>query len=176
MTAPNVLTGLPAGQVPVPGARDQIRIPVSGMTCAACQARVQRALQKAPGVVDASVNLMMNSAAVTFDPALSSPDALVDVIRGTGYGATLASPDQTAFEEQEARDNAAEEEFHELRRKAIVSGIIGIIAMIVSMPLMTARDRGAHGVEGDPSMHWVMTTLTPTLRTVMPWEIGRAHV
>ena len=73
--------------------REQIRIPVSGMTCAACQARVQRALQKAPGVADASVNLMMNSAAVTFDPTISSPNALVDAIRATGYGAELASPD-----------------------------------------------------------------------------------
>src|SRR5690349_24188171 len=81
-------------------ASEQVRIPVSGMTCAACQARVQRALQKAPGVADASVNLMMNSATVTFDPNVSSPDALVDVIRGTGYGAELAPPEQTAFEEQ----------------------------------------------------------------------------
>ena len=46
---------------------ERVRIPVSGMTCAACQARVQRALQKSPGVADASVNLMMNSATVTFD-------------------------------------------------------------------------------------------------------------
>ena len=35
---------------------DSIRIPVSGMTCAACSARVQRALEKQPGVADANVN------------------------------------------------------------------------------------------------------------------------
>ncbi len=169
MTMPDVLPAPRAESAPPSASRDRIRIPVSGMTCAACQARVQRALQKAPGVLDASVNLMMNDAAVTFDPTMSSPDALVEVIRATGYGAALASPDQTAFEEQEARDRASDEEFRDLRRKAVVSGIIGGIAMIVSMPLMTAREHVTHGAAGDPSMHWVMTTLTPTLRMVMPW-------
>src|SRR3712207_6762694 len=99
-------------------ATETIRIPVSGMTCAACQARVQRTLQKQPGVADASVNLMMQSATVTFDPQAVSPERLVDAIRATGYGAELASPEQTAFEEQEARDRAQAEEYHELRRKA----------------------------------------------------------
>ena len=52
-----------------PAAGAKITIPVEGMTCAACQARVQKALQRQPGVLDASVNLMMNNAAVTYDPA-----------------------------------------------------------------------------------------------------------
>ena len=69
-----------------------IRIPVTGMTCAACSARVQRSLQKQPGVADASVNLMMHDATVTFDPVTTSPDALVEVIKDTGYGARLMAP------------------------------------------------------------------------------------
>ena len=47
-----------------------ISLPVTGMTCAACQARVQRALAKEPGVTSASVNLMTNSASVAYDPAV----------------------------------------------------------------------------------------------------------
>ena len=83
---------------------DVINIPVSGMTCAACSSRIQRALEKQPGVADANVNLMMKTATVRFDPSAVTPDTLVDAIRATGYGAQLAAPDQTAFEEQEARD------------------------------------------------------------------------
>jgi Cu+-exporting ATPase len=113
-----------------------VRIPVSGMTCAACQARVQRTLQKQEGVADASVNLMMGNATVEYDPAIVTPDRLVDAIRETGYGAELASPDQTAFQEQEARDRATTEEFGEYRRKAIVSGVIGAVAMFAPMALM----------------------------------------
>ena len=151
-----------------------IRIPVSGMTCAACQSHVQRGLQRQPGVSDAAVNLMMNSATVTYDPATVSPNQLVEAIRDTGYGAELASPDQTAFQEQEARDQAQEEEFVTLRRKAIVSGIAGVIAMLVSMPLMSqlgAMAMAAHGngMVTDPFIRWTMRVLEPTLRAVAPW-------
>jgi Cu+-exporting ATPase len=151
-----------------------IRIPVTGMTCAACQSRVQRTLQKQPGVSDATVNLILNDATITFDPATTSPDALLDAIRDVGYGASLAVPDQSALQEQDARDDSAAEEYVALRRKAIVSGIVGLFAMIISMPLMsqlaatTHTHGGASGV-GDPFMRWSMTVLDPALRRVAPW-------
>jgi Cu+-exporting ATPase len=141
---------------------ESIRIPVSGMTCAACSARVQRTLQKQPGVADASVNLMMKTATVRFDPRTVSPERLVEAIRETGYGAQLASPDQTAFEEQEARDRATAEEFRELKRKAIVSGIVGVVAMVISMPLMS------HDMS-DPFMRWATDAVHPFVRRVVPW-------
>jgi Cu+-exporting ATPase len=148
-----------------------IRIPVSGMTCAACQARVQRTLQKQPGVADASVNLMMHSATVTYDPDSVAPERLVEAIRDTGYGAELADPAQTAFDEQAARDRAAEAEFRELRRKAIVSGVAGVIAMIVSMPLMSHFAAMVHGRGGatDPFMRWSMRVLDPAVHATLPW-------
>src|SRR3954471_797266 len=99
----------------------RIVIPVSGMTCAACEARVQRALTRAPGVEDASVNLMMQNATVRFDPAAASPSSLVEAIRATGYGAELPR-DTSAFDEQEALDRRQTEEFVELKHKAIASG------------------------------------------------------
>ena len=146
----------------------KIRIPVSGMTCAACQSNVQKALARQPGVTDASVNLMMKNAAVTFDPSVVTPDHLVETIRATGYGADLSAPDQTAFDEQIARDRAQQAEFTELRRKAIVSGIIGVLAMLLSMPLMAAGEHG-HAVVADPFMRWAMDSMTPALRGVAPW-------
>ncbi len=111
------------------------RIPVTGMTCAACQARVQKTLEKQPGVSQAAVNLMMGTATVTYDPDAVQPEALVTAIEKTGYGASLPMPDRSAFEEQEARDKATAEEFASLKRKAIVSGAIGLLAMAV-MPWM----------------------------------------
>ena len=119
----------------ITSAKTIARIPVTGMTCAACQSRVQRTLQQQPGVSDATVNLMMGNATVTYDPAAVAPSALVAAIRETGYGAELPSPEQDAFKEQEARDHATAEEFRTLRMKAIVSGAIGVVAMGV-MPLM----------------------------------------
>jgi Cu+-exporting ATPase len=137
------------------------------MTCAACQASVQKALQRQPGVVDASVNLMMKNAAVTYDPAATSPDALVEAIRETGYESSLPRPGQTAFAEQEERDRAQEKEFRTFRRKALVSGLLGALAMLLSMPLMVPGTH--HGPVADPFMRWAMETLTPLLQGSMPW-------
>jgi len=111
------------------------RIPVTGMTCAACQSRVQRTLQQQAGVQDASVNLMMGTATVTYDPAAVAPAALVEAIKATGYGAEMPSDERNAFEEQEARDAATAAEFQDLKWKAIVSGAVGALAMAV-MPWM----------------------------------------
>jgi len=111
------------------------RIPVTGMTCAACQARVQRTLRKQGGVADASVNLMMGTATVTYDPDVVAPAALVGAIEAAGYGAELPRDDRSAFEEQEARDAATAEEFRELKLKAIGAGVVGAISMAV-MPWM----------------------------------------
>jgi Cu+-exporting ATPase len=137
------------------------------MTCAACSGRVQRALEKEAGVSDAAVNLMMKSATIRYDPGVTNADRLVETIRGTGYGADLAPPEQTAFQEQEARDSAGEEEFRELRLKSGVSFAVAVVAMIVSMPLMAA---GAHhGPVADPFMGWTMGWLNPLLEGAFPW-------
>lgn len=150
-------------------AHEKVTIPVKGMTCAACQARLQRALQAKPGVLDASVNLMLKNAAVTYDPVVTSPKALVETIRETGYGAELAAQDQTAFDEQETQDRAQEEEYRELRHKALLSGSIGLLAMTLSMPLMGAADADVHGPVADPFMRWAMESMTPAIRAVAPW-------
>ena len=146
----------PAAPRPTPSSPDKVVIPVTGMTCAACQGRVQRTLSRTPGVVDASVNLMMGNATVSFDAAAVTPDALVATIQKTGYGAELPRPDVSAFDEQAARDRAQEEEFRDLRAKALVSGAVGAVAMLVSMPLMAGDHAAAHGVVADPFMRWTM--------------------
>jgi Cu+-exporting ATPase len=171
LSAPN------AGDAPAAPSAQQVVIPITGMTCAACQGRVQRTLGKTPGVVDATVNLMMGNATVAFDPAATTPDALVATIRKTGYGAELPAPDVSAFDEQAARDRAQEAEFRDLRTKAVASGVVGAVAMVVSMPLMAggaaggamAGHGGAAGAVADPFMRWAMHSLTPALRGAAPW-------
>src|SRR5690606_14680190 len=130
-----------------------------------CSSRVQRTLSQTPGVTDANVNLMLRNAVVQFDPAAISPDQLVETIRGTGYGAELATPGRTAFEEQAAQDQAQEEEFRELRLKAGVSFVAAMIAMLFSMPLM---EFGMHADGLDILETWMMP-LSHRLVTVAPW-------
>jgi P-type Cu+ transporter len=144
----------------------RVALQISGMTCAACQARVQKALAGAPGVVDAGVNLMTAEAAVTFDPATTSAEALVARVRETGYGASLPRAGSDPLAEQ---DEARARELRELRAKALVAAAAGAVAMIASMPLMAAHAHLGLGAPVDPLMRWSMRVLDPPLAAFMPW-------
>jgi Cu+-exporting ATPase len=111
-----------------------LEIPVTGMHCAACVGRVQHAVE-GEGVSSAVVNLMTNSATVTYDPAVATPESLVERIKSTGYGASLPVGTQTDAERQEEQDRARREEYLDYRRKGIVSLAIGAAVMLVPMRL-----------------------------------------
>src|SRR5687768_6608042 len=108
----------------------KITLPVEGMTCAACQANVQRALTAAPGVAKAAVNLMTHEATVHYDPAATSPDRLVAAINDTGYASRLPSDNASASDQDDAREQAQAREYSSLLTKSIVSLVLGAIAMI----------------------------------------------
>ena len=157
-----------------PDALTRVQIPVEGMTCAACQVRVQRALTRVPGVADASVNLLAHQASVRFDASRVRPEELVAAIQRTGYDARLETPVVDLVAEQEARDRADAIEYLDLRRKAIASGVAGAVAMVASMPLMAPPlDAPGHGHAlppiTDPLMRWVMATVHPALSEMAPW-------
>ena len=107
---------------------------VTGMTCAACQSNVQRALKRQPGVADAAVNLMTGQARVVFDPARVQPAQLVAAVETVGYGAEVPAAETSAVAAQEARDAAQVEEFRTLTRSATFAGVAWlttVLAMIV---------------------------------------------
>src|SRR6202171_6120366 len=106
------------------------------MTCAACQARVQRALTSEPGVIDASVNLVTKSAAVRYNPAAVTPPRLIEAVRATGYEAELPASGEGAARAMSRREHAEEREARELAVKATVSVVAGIVAMGISMLMM----------------------------------------
>jgi Cu+-exporting ATPase len=71
----------------------QIRLPIEGMTCASCSARVEKALKAVPGVGSAVVNLATETATVTL-AAGALPQTLVDAVRKAGYEARLGPAPQ----------------------------------------------------------------------------------
>jgi P-type Cu+ transporter len=118
---------------PGTGTTERCDIPVSGMTCAACSARVERALTQSPGVQSANVNLMTGTATVAYDPAATSAERLVTAIRDTGYGAEPPRGDRPAEDRIAGRDAELERERRDLRRKFIVSLIVAVIGMALGM-------------------------------------------
>ncbi|HEV8149823.1 MAG TPA: heavy metal translocating P-type ATPase [Gemmatimonadales bacterium] len=119
----------------------RLSFPVTGMSCAACQAHVQHALEQAPGVEQASVNLLLNSASVAYDPSLTTPQRLIEAVRATGYGAELPAAIPDLGQEEAVRERAAQAEFRELRLKAGVSLSIGLGVMALSMLGVAAGQR-----------------------------------
>src|SRR5947209_15071447 len=66
---------------------------LKGMTCASCAMRIEKGLKKVPGVKDASVNFASEQATVTYDPAQTGPEQMMQKVDAVGYKATpLVSP------------------------------------------------------------------------------------
>ena len=139
-------------------------VPVSGMTCAACSARVQRALERVPGVSAANVNLMTGSATIDFDADTVAPEQLVEAIRATGYGAEIPRADESAEEVLQDRDEAHAEELRVLRRKVAVSLAAAALTMVFSMVLASV----APGSMSDPLMRLMMPAVDGLLQAA-PW-------
>jgi Cu+-exporting ATPase len=133
---------------------ERVTIPVTGMTCAACQSFLQRTLTNEAGVQDAAVNLMLHNATVSFDPRVTSTSSLVEAIRHTRYGASEPVLNASVLEEQERHDEEQLHEYKQLRLKAIVSLIAGTAAMVLSMPLMSMSSTGGMERMNDPLMSW----------------------
>jgi P-type Cu+ transporter len=116
---------------------DQIDIPVTGMTCASCVNRVEKALRKVPGVLDASVNLASEQAMVTYMPSAVGWSELKTAVENAGYGVIeTAESDAGTAEDIEAAARARE--LADKRRKLIVGIALGLPLFLLSM----ARDIG----------------------------------
>ncbi|MDR1775244.1 MAG: heavy metal translocating P-type ATPase [Actinomycetes bacterium] len=141
-----------------------ITIPVGGMTCAACSARVERALAAADGVLSASVNLATEKATVTFDPAATDEALLRVVIEHAGYQAleTLSAGEAAAADR--ARKAA---EIRTLWIKFAVAAVFALPLLYLAMAPMIPGLRLPYPSALDPMTH-PMTNALVQLALVIP--------
>ena len=92
---------------------------VTGMTCAACSARVERSVAKLEAVESVSVNLLTNSMVVNYDEARLSAQDIVAAVVHAGYGARERGTEQKSGKSE--RNSVAREEYLSLRKRLIVS-------------------------------------------------------
>ncbi|WP_297846341.1 cation-translocating P-type ATPase [uncultured Corynebacterium sp.] len=99
---------------------------VTGMTCTSCSSRVERKLNKLEGV-SASVNFATEAAAIEYDPQTVSPQELISVVEGAGYGAfDMAGAKAEEPQAEKSSDGG-------LLRRTIISGALSLPLMVVSM-------------------------------------------
>ena len=113
---------------------------VTGMSCAACSARVEKAVKAVPGVTSCSVSLLTNSMGVE---GTASASAIVKAVQEAGYG---ASPKAAAAETPSAElDTLADHETPKLKKRLIASLVFLAVLMYFSM---------GHMMWGWPLPHW----------------------
>ncbi|MEW6513196.1 MAG: heavy metal translocating P-type ATPase [Pseudomonadota bacterium] len=106
-----------------------VELSIGGMTCAACSARIERQLNKLPGV-EAAVNLPAERAHIRFDPASADVDKLIATIVKTGFTATPSTADTRG--EEKARKEAA----YRAEVKRFWIALVLTLPLIAQMPFM----------------------------------------
>ena len=104
---------------------------VTGMSCAACSTRVEKAVSKVPGVSACSVSLLTNSMGVE---GSASPDSVIAAVEAAGYGASLKGASTSASVNHSAEEDAlADKETPVLKRRLIASIGFLVVLMYFSM-------------------------------------------
>ena len=116
---------------------------VTGMSCAACSARVEKAVKKVPGVTSCSVSLLTNSMGVE---GTASPAAILSAVQEAGYGASPKNASASKTSDASADlDALADRETPKLKRRLIASLGFLLVLMYFSM---------GHMMWGWPLPHW----------------------
>ena len=116
-----------SGYKPVP---ERLDLPVEGMTCASCVARVERTLKKVDGVLTANVNLATERAQVTYLPDAVAPGQLKAAIRKAGYDVPEEASEQNRSDrERDSRDR----EVSELKTSVFIAAMFTLPIFIIDM-------------------------------------------
>ena len=103
---------------------------VTGMSCAACSARVEKAVSKVPGVTSCSVSLLTNSMGVE---GTASSNDIITAVQQAGYGASLKGSNKEQVSMSEAEEALEDHETPALKRRLIASTGFLIVLMYFSM-------------------------------------------
>ncbi len=128
----------------------ELTLPIEGMSCAACAARIEKGLLKTPGVRSASVNFATLDARVQYDPAVVTPEGLIERVEQTGYSAHLPAPtvDGEAATSGGARAAAVyRDEYRTARGRFLVALVLTIPVFVIGMAHGTLDFRGANWVQ-----------------------------
>lgn len=130
---------------------ERVDLPITGMTCAACANRIERTLNRQPGVAKASVNFATERATIEFDPSATNTGTLVETIRDTGYDVVEVSDEENLQNSLEAAHAA---EYATLKRKLIVAAVLSLPVLVIEMSHGTIPFLNFDGV------NWLQLLLT----------------
>lgn len=149
----NVLSGPPPVSAPVAEDAAKLELPITGMTCAGCAARIENSLRAQPGVASAAVNFATARATVHYDSQRTTPTRLGEAVTALGYGAVVPQADASIdvdVQQAEAEQRAQTD----LQRRLMVAAIATVPVMLIAM------SHGAIPWFATPAAAWVQLVLT----------------
>lgn len=132
---------------------------VTGMTCSACSAHVEKSVSKLEGVQCVNVNLLQNSMVVEYDDHALGTTDIIHAVESGGYGASVQGGNKT----QEAPKNVAAEEMHHMKRRLIASFCFLIPLFYISMGHMMGAPLPAILLGDENVMIFALTQLFLTI-------------
>ena len=134
---------------------------VTGMSCAACSARVEKAVSKVDGVTSCSVNLLMNSMGVE---GTASPESIIAAVEAAGYGASLKNAPSAAkaAQKEEIRDR----ETPKMKKRLAASVVFLAVLMYFSMGHMVGLPLPSYFVGDHAAVGLVELLLTVAIMVI----------
>jgi Cu+-exporting ATPase len=166
----------------------KIELPITGMTCAACERNVTRALKKANGVLDVSVNLATERAQVSYLPGVATRRDLIGAVENAGYGVIDTSQVEAPADAEQA---ARQSEIDRQQRLVWIGALFTVPLFLLSMgrDLYMASFAGsgmnAHILSGamegpNPALNWLLWAGWPfvfgLLATPVQVIVGRQYI
>ena len=109
----------------------QKKYDVTGMSCSACSAYVDKVVRKIDGVTEVNVNLLTNSMVVDYDEKKTNDEAIIAAVVDGGYGASVVKESKT--ESDNKKDNKITDEMELMKKRIIFSFVFLIPLYWVSM-------------------------------------------
>ncbi len=134
---------------------------VTGMSCAACSARVEKAVSKVDGVTSCSVNLLMNSMGVE---GTASPESIIAAIEAAGYGASLKNAPSAAKAAQ--KEEIKDKETPKMKKRLAASVVFLAVLMYFSMGHMVGLPLPSYFVGDHAAVGLVELLLTVAIMVI----------
>ena len=106
---------------------------ITGMTCSACSAHVEKAVNKLPGIHSASVSLLSNSMVAEYDEGVLSSQDIIRAVTDAGYGASLPAEGTAARTERPRPEQGMEEELKGMKHRLVWSFVFLLPLFYISM-------------------------------------------
>jgi Cu+-exporting ATPase len=143
----------------------RIELGLEGMTCAACAARIEKVLNRVPGV-SANVNFATETALARFDASAVQPGELIAAVERAGYRAFVRRDPEAERRADQAKKAAA---YAALKREVIVAAVLTVPLLAQMVPMLLSGDWLGGAAHGDLLPRWLQFALA----TPVQFWIGR---